>query len=110
MAGNALRKRDNWQTESGPGGLAGSAEKDLIAALNANLDLSTYEVNDHPTDLKHLYEHVVLSDKTLSEIRKPARLFLAKSNVKMVGSKEKNQVLDEATHTKECVNCLPLVL
>ena len=68
MAGNALRKRDNWQTESGPGGLAGSAEKDLIAALNANLDLSTYEVNDHPTDLKHLYEHVVLSDKTLSEI------------------------------------------
>lgn len=67
MAGNALRKRDNWQTESGPGGLAGSAEKDLIAALNANLDLSTYEVNDHPTDLKHLYEHVVLSDKTLSE-------------------------------------------
>lgn len=38
MAGNALRKRDNWQTESGPGGLAGSAEKDLIAALNANLD------------------------------------------------------------------------
>ena len=46
----------------------------------------------------------------LSEIRKPARLFLAKSNVKMDGSKEKNQVLDEATHTKECVNCLPLVL
>ena len=60
MAGNALRKRDNWQTESGPGGLAGSAEKDLIAALNANLDLSTYEVNDHPTDLKHLYEILYL--------------------------------------------------
>ena len=37
MAGNALRKRDNWQTESGPGGLAGSAEKDLIAALRKNL-------------------------------------------------------------------------
>lgn len=72
MAGNALRGRDNWQTKSGPGGLAGTAEKDLIVALREGLDLSVYVVNDHPTDLKHLYEYVKLSQKTLSEIFTPS--------------------------------------
>lgn len=72
MAGNALRGRDNWQTESGPGGLAGTAEKDLITALRNNLDPHIYEVNDHPTDLKHLYEDVKLSPKTMSEIFNPS--------------------------------------
>lgn len=72
MAGNALRKRNNWQNESGPSGLAGHAEKNLITALNENLDLAIYEVNDHPTNLKHLYEHIVLPEKTLSEIFNPS--------------------------------------
>ena len=58
MPGSALRNRENWQTESGPGGLAGSAEKDLITALRANLDPSIYEVNDHPTDLKLSLIHI----------------------------------------------------
>ncbi len=73
MAGNALRGRDNWQTESGPGGLAGNAEKDLMAALRSHLDLSIYEINDHPTDLKHLYEDVELSQETLAQIFNPSR-------------------------------------
>lgn len=72
MAGNALRGRDNWQTESGPGGKAGIAEKDLIVALRNNLDPLVYEVNDHPTDMKHLYEYVKLSQKTMSEIFTPS--------------------------------------
>lgn len=72
MAGDALRGRDNWQTESGPGGKAGTAEKDLIVALRDNLDPVIYEVNDHPTDLKHLYEYVKLSNKTMSEIFCPS--------------------------------------
>lgn len=72
MAGNALRKRDNWQTQSGPSGKAGNAEKNLIKALRNNLDQTIYEVNDHPTDLKHLYEHVKLSKSTLSEIFIPS--------------------------------------
>ena len=72
MAGNALRKRDNWQTQSGPSGKAGNAEKNLIKALRNNLDQTIYEVNDHPTDLKHLYEHVKLSKSTLSEIFTPS--------------------------------------
>lgn len=71
MAREALRGRDNWQTTSGPSGLAGTAEKDLITALRKNLDSAIYEVNDHPTDLKHLYEHVELSAQTLSEIFNP---------------------------------------
>lgn len=79
MAGDALRKRDNWQTESGPSGLSGSAEKDLITALRTNLDPSIYEVNDHPKDLKHLYENVVLSEKTLSEIFIPSNAAMKKA-------------------------------
>lgn len=72
MAGNALRKRDNWQTQSGPGGLAGKAEKNLIDALTKHLDLDIYEINDHPTNLKHLYEDVELSPETLAEIFNPS--------------------------------------
>ena len=55
MAGEALRGRDNWQTESGPGGKAGNAEKNLIKALKDNLDGSIYEVNEHPKDFKDPY-------------------------------------------------------
>ena len=72
MAGNALRKRENWQTASGCSGLAGSAEKKLLSALYNNLDPNIYEIVDHPDDFKHLYEGVVLSQKTLSEIFNPS--------------------------------------
>lgn len=72
MAGDALRKRENWQTESGCGGLAGRAERNLISALRNNLDLNIYEVIDHPDDFKHLYEDVALSSRTLSEIFNPS--------------------------------------
>lgn len=71
MAGNALRGRDNWQTESGPGGKAGTAEKNLINALRTNLDKEIYEVNDHPTDFKHTYDFVVLPKNVLVEIFNP---------------------------------------
>ena len=66
----ALHGRENWQTESGPRGKSGTAEKDLIEALKRNLDPETYEVDAHPKDFKHLYENVELSSKTLSEILK----------------------------------------
>ena len=36
MAGNALRKRENWQTASGCSGLAGSAEKKLLCIKQKN--------------------------------------------------------------------------
>lgn len=71
MAGNNLRKRDNWQTETGPGGLAGEAEKDLINAFEIAFEGTVYVINDHPKDFKHLYEYVRLSAETMSEIFSP---------------------------------------
>lgn len=75
----ALHGRENWQTESGPRGKSGTAEKDLIEALKRNLDPETYEVDAHPKDFKHLYENVELSSKTLSEIFNPDDLAVKQS-------------------------------
>jgi len=71
MAKAQLKNRDNWQTESGPGGLAGVAEKNLIEAFKEAFTGTDYVINEHPTDLKHLYENVVLSSETLSQIYCP---------------------------------------
>ncbi len=71
MAKKDLAGRENWQTESGPSGKAGKAEKNLIKAFLNHLDTSLYEINDHPTDLKHLYENVKLSSETISQIYNP---------------------------------------
>ncbi len=68
MAKAELSKRDNWQTESGSGGLAGTAEKNLLQAFRKAFMRTEYVINDHPTDLKHIYENVVLSDETLAQI------------------------------------------
>lgn len=75
----ALHSRENWQTESGPRGKSGTAEKDLIEALKRNLDPETYEVDAHPKDFKHLYENVELSSKILSEIFNPDALAMKQS-------------------------------
>lgn len=34
MGKKALSGRENWQTESGPGGLAGTAEKNLFKSIS----------------------------------------------------------------------------
>lgn len=68
MAKAELSKRDNWQTASGPGGLAGAAERSLIQAFSTAFKDTDYVINDHPKDLKHLYENVVLGEETLSQI------------------------------------------
>lgn len=71
MARKELRNRDNWQTESGPGGLAGVAEKNLYAAFERAFRGTIYKISEHPTELKHLYEDYVLSADTLLEIYCP---------------------------------------
>lgn len=71
MGRAALHGRENWQTESGPSGRAGDAERNLIHALERNLDPETYKIDAHPNDFKHLYENVELSPRTLSEIFTP---------------------------------------
>lgn len=68
MARNELRGRDNWQTASGAGGLAGTAEKNLYAAFRRAFRGTIYQIHDHPTDLKHLYEDVELSEAVLNQI------------------------------------------
>lgn len=69
MARLELKNRKNWQTESG--GLAGIAEKNLIKVFKEHFKNTVYEISDHPKDLKHLYEHVKLSDSVLSQIYCP---------------------------------------
>lgn len=71
MAKSELSKRDNWQTESGPGGLAGTAEKNLLKAFREAFVGTEYVIHDHPKDLKHIYENVILNDKTLAQIYCP---------------------------------------
>lgn len=71
MARKELRGRDNWQTESGPGGAAGIAEKNLYEVFKRAFEGTEYEISDHPTDLKHLYEEVKLSEQTVAEIFNP---------------------------------------
>lgn len=71
MAKKDLQGRDNWQTESGPSGKAGVAEKNLIAVFREAFKGTEYIISDHPTDLKHLYEKVELSPETLSQIFNP---------------------------------------
>ncbi len=71
MAKKDLQRRDNWQTESGPGGKAGVAEKNLIAVFREAFKGTDYVISDHPTDLKHLYENIELSQETLAQIFNP---------------------------------------
>lgn len=71
MARKDLQKRENWQTESGPGGLAGTAEKNLHEVFKAAFKGTKYVISDHPTDLKHLYENVELDESTLRQIYCP---------------------------------------
>lgn len=71
MAREELQGRDNWQTESGPGGKAGKAEQNLYTVFREAFKGTDYIISDHPTDLKHLYENVQLSPETLSQIYNP---------------------------------------
>ena len=68
MARKELKGRDNWQTASGSGGLAGAAEKNLYNAFRRAFRGTIYEFSDHPTDLKHLYEDVELPEEILDQI------------------------------------------
>ena len=71
MARKELQGRDNWQTESGPGGKAGVAEHNLIKAFEAAFKGTDYVISEHPKELKHLYENVALSKETISQIFNP---------------------------------------
>ena len=71
MARKELQGRDNWQTESGPGGKAGVAEQNLYQVFIEAFKGTDYVISTHPTDLKHLYEDVDLPEDTIREIYNP---------------------------------------
>lgn len=79
MGKKALSDRDNWQTESGPGGLAGKAEKNLYSAFQKAFEGTIYKISKHPKDLKHLYEQVVLPQETLEQIYCPDDITMLKA-------------------------------
>lgn len=71
MAKKDLEGRKNWQTSSGPAGKAGIAEQDLISVFEEAFRGTDYVISEYPTDFKHLYENVMLSEEVLSEIYNP---------------------------------------
>lgn len=63
MGKKALSGRENWQTESGPGGRAGIAEKDLYKVFKEAFEGTDYVLSEHPKQLKHLYESIILDER-----------------------------------------------
>ena len=63
MAGENLRRRKNWETESGR--KAQNAEQNLIKVFTEYFKNTEYEIIDHPTQLKNLYSQVQLSPDEL---------------------------------------------
>lgn len=79
MAKAELSKRENWQTESGPSGLAGIAEKNLLKAFQEAFNGTDYKIVNHPKNLKHIYENIVLDDETLDQIFCPDEATMKKA-------------------------------
>ena len=79
MAKKHLEGRGNWQSESGPGGKAGTAERNLISVFEKAFEGTEYVISNHPKDFKHLYENVILSEETLSQIYNPDEETMAKA-------------------------------
>lgn len=69
MAGENLRRRKNWETESGK--KAQNAEQNLIKVFTEYFKNTEYEIIDHPTQLKNLYSQVQLSPDELEQIYNP---------------------------------------
>lgn len=67
-----LRERNNWQTNSGPKGLAGAAEHKLFQAFKKAFKNTDYEITEHPKELKHLYDSFELSKEVLEQIFTPS--------------------------------------
>lgn len=78
MAKKDLQRRENWQTESGPSGKAGVAERNLITAFKKEFEGTDYIISAHPKDFKHLYENVILPKETISQIYNPDEETMAK--------------------------------
>lgn len=69
MSSRELRKRKNWQTESGANAL--SAEDVFSSTLQSILDKlypNMFEVDQHPKEFNDIYSKVILPDEVLEDI------------------------------------------
>ncbi len=69
MAGENLRKRKNWEAETGK--KAQDAEQNLIKVFEEYFKNTDYEIMNHPTQLKNLYANVQLSPDEIEQIYNP---------------------------------------
>ncbi len=69
MGTNELRKRDNWQGQSGT--YAEEAEKNFFGVFNNAFEDTNFEIIAKPTDLKNIYAHVQLDEHTISRTYNP---------------------------------------
>ena len=80
MGKKALSGRENWQTESGPGGRAGIAEKDLYKVFKEAFKGTDYELSEHPKQLKHLYALSYLTRHYRKSIARMPKLWKLQKN------------------------------
>ena len=71
MAQDKLRGRNNWQGAAEKNGK--TAEQNLAEVFKQEFQNTNYSIVEHPTNLKHLYETVELSQETLSQIFNPSK-------------------------------------
>lgn len=71
MAQDKLQGRNNWQGAAEKNGK--TAEQNLVEVFKQEFQNTNYSIVEHPTNLKHLYETVELSQETLSQIFNPSK-------------------------------------
>lgn len=71
MGTNALRGRENWQTNSG--GKAVDAEKDFFSVFNEEFAMSEFRIQAKPNEFRNIYNTVNLSKEVLEQIYDPGR-------------------------------------
>lgn len=69
MGRNELRKRTNWEKNSGA--KANAAEQNLYSAFRKHFENTCYILHEKPKNLKNLYATVHLSEQTLEQIYNP---------------------------------------
>ena len=73
MSKIALSNRNNWQTEGGAKGK--KAEKSFFVVFRDEFIDSEFEIIDHPTDFKNIYENIELTDEVRARIYNPNKKY-----------------------------------
>lgn len=74
MAGDNLRKRENWQTKSGTKALV--AENEFHKAFLEEFQGTDFEIRSKPREFRDIYNEVKISKKVLDEIYSPDKTWI----------------------------------